>query len=54
VLLIVAVAVLVVGLFTGFRQLGPAAWLTVIIPGIVLLVATPFFGPMPRAAESPR
>jgi O-antigen/teichoic acid export membrane protein len=54
VLLIAAVAVLVVGLFTGFRELGPAAWLTVIIPGIVLLVATPFFGPMPRAAESPR
>ena len=54
VLLIAAVVVLVVGLFTGFRQLGPAAWLTVIIPGIVLLVATPFFGPMPRAAESPR
>ncbi len=54
VLLIAAVAVLVVGLFTGFRELGPVAWLTVIIPGIVLLVATPFFGPMPRAAESPR
>ena len=54
VLLIAAVIVLVVGLFTGFRQLGPAAWLTVIIPGIVLLVATPFFGPMPRAADSPR
>ena len=54
VLLIAAVAVLVVGLFTGFRELGPAAWLTVIIPGIILLVATPFFGPMPRAAESPR
>ena len=54
VLLIAAVAVLVVGLFTGFRELGPAAWLTVILPGIVLLVATPFFGPMPRAAELPR
>jgi hypothetical protein len=53
VLLIAAVAVLVVGLFTGFRDLGPAAWLTVIIPGVVLLAATPFFGPMPRAAESP-
>jgi hypothetical protein len=53
VLLIAAVVVLVVGLFTGFRELGPTAWLTVIIPGIVLLVAIPFFGPMPRAAESP-
>jgi hypothetical protein len=53
-LLIGAVVVLVAALFTGFRELGPVAWLTVIIPGIVLLVATPFFGPMPRAAESPR
>jgi hypothetical protein len=48
------VVVLAVGLFTGFRDLGMTAWLTVIIPGIVLLIATPFFGPMPRAAESPR
>jgi hypothetical protein len=51
-LLIAAVLVLVFGLFTGFRELGPAAWLTVIIPAIVLLVATPFFGPMPRATSS--
>jgi hypothetical protein len=34
------------------RELGPVAWLTVIVPGIVLLVAMPFFGPMPRAVES--
>jgi hypothetical protein len=27
------------------------AWLTLIIPGVAILVATPFFGPMPRAAE---
>jgi hypothetical protein len=53
-LLIAAVIVLAVGLFTGFRELGPAAWLTVIVPALVLLVATPFFGPMPRAAETPR
>jgi hypothetical protein len=53
-LLIAAVIVLVAGLFTGFRQLGPAAWLTVIVPGILLLVAIPFFGPMPRVAESSR
>ena len=53
-LLIAAVIVLAVGLFTGFRELGPVAWLTVIIPALVLLIATPFFGPMPRAATSPR
>jgi hypothetical protein len=52
VLLAGAVLVLLFGFFTGFRALGPVAWLTVIIPGIVLLVAMPFFGPMPRAAAS--
>ena len=53
-LLIAAVVVLAVGLFTGFRELGLTAWLTVIMPAIVLLIAIPFFGPMPRAAESTR
>jgi hypothetical protein len=53
VLLVAAVIVLAVGLFTGFRELGPVAWLTVIIPALVLLIAIPFFGPMPRAATSP-
>jgi hypothetical protein len=51
-MLVAAVGVLVYGLLTGFRELGIAAWLTVIVPAILLLVATPFFGPMPRAAES--
>ena len=51
-MLVGAVIVLVIGLFSVFRGLGPVAWITVIIPGIVLLVAAPFFGPMPRAAET--
>jgi hypothetical protein len=51
ILLIGAVIVLAYGLMTGFRQLGVAAWLSVIVPGIILLVATPFFGPMPRAID---
>jgi hypothetical protein len=51
-LLIAAVIVLAVGLFTGFRNLGPVAWLTVIVPAIVLLLAMPFFGPMPRAVDT--
>jgi hypothetical protein len=50
-LLVGAVAVLVYGLFTGFRELGMTAWLTAIIPGLLLLAAIPFFGPMPRAVE---
>jgi peptidoglycan/LPS O-acetylase OafA/YrhL len=52
ILLIAAVVVLGYGLLTRFRELGPAAWVTVIVPGILLLIATPFFGPMPRAAAS--
>jgi hypothetical protein len=51
-LLLAAVLVLAAGLFTTFRDLGPAAALTVILPGLVILVTTPFFGPMPREAES--
>jgi peptidoglycan/LPS O-acetylase OafA/YrhL len=49
VLLITALAVLVVALFQ-VRSVGIVAWLTLIIPGVVVLLTTPFFGPMPRAA----
>jgi hypothetical protein len=52
-LLVAAAIVLVVGLFTGFQALGFVAWVSVIIPALVLLIATPFFGPMPREADSP-
>jgi hypothetical protein len=54
VLLLGAAAVLAFGLFTTFRDLGPAAVLTVIVPALLLLLATPFFGPMPRAMEDRR
>jgi peptidoglycan/LPS O-acetylase OafA/YrhL len=50
ILLVAAVAILAYGLLTRFRELGPAAWTTAIIPGVLLLIAAPFFGPMPRAA----
>ncbi len=47
-----AVVVLVIGLFrVGASSM--VAWLTLIIPGLAILLATPFFGPMPRAAEDP-
>ena len=49
-LLFASLAVLVVALFR-VRAVGMVAWLTLIIPGIVLLVTTPFFGPMPRAVD---
>ena len=49
-LLIVAVAILVVGLIR-VRGSGTVAWVTLAVPAIVLLLATPYFGPMPRAAE---
>jgi peptidoglycan/LPS O-acetylase OafA/YrhL len=53
VLLVTALAVLVVALFR-VRSVGMVAWLTLIIPGIVVLLTTPFFGPMPRAAAEGR
>ena len=53
VLLITALAVLVVALFR-VRAVGMVAWLTLIIPGMVVLLTTPFFGPMPRAAAEER
>jgi peptidoglycan/LPS O-acetylase OafA/YrhL len=46
-MLFAAAVVLVTGVFSAFRYLGPAAWLTAIVPAILLLAATPFFGPMP-------
>ncbi len=49
-LLFAAVGVLLYGLVTAFRDLGTAAVLTAVVPGLLLLLAAPFFGPMPRAA----
>ena len=46
-LLVAAVVVLAVGVFTMFRDLGLAAALTIIVPSLLLLLALPFFGPMP-------
>jgi peptidoglycan/LPS O-acetylase OafA/YrhL len=51
-MLLAAVVVLIIGLFR-VRASGMVPWLTMIIPGIAVLLATPFFGPMPRAAEDP-
>jgi hypothetical protein len=49
-LMLAAVGVLLYGLLTAFRDLGTAAVLTAVVPGLLLLLAAPFFGPMPRAA----
>src|SRR5215210_4650571 len=49
-ILIAALIVLVIALFR-VRSVGMVAWLTLIIPGVVLLFTVPFFGPMPRAGE---
>jgi hypothetical protein len=49
-ILIAALVVLVVALFR-VRSVGLLAWLTLVIPGVVLLFTVPFFGPMPRAGE---
>jgi fatty acid desaturase len=49
-ILVAALVVLVIALFR-VRSVGMVAWLTLIIPGMVLLFTVPFFGPMPRAGE---
>ena len=49
-LMLAAVGVLLYGLVAVFRDLGTAAVLTAVVPGLLLLLAAPFFGPMPRAA----
>ena len=49
-IIVAALVVLVVALFR-VRSVGMVAWLTLIIPGIILLFTVPFFGPMPRAGE---
>ncbi len=48
--LVAALVVLAVALFR-VRTVGLVAWLTLIIPGVVLLFTVPFFGPMPRAGD---
>jgi hypothetical protein len=50
-LMVAAVAVLLYGLVTVFRDLGIAALLTALVPGLLILLAVPFFGPMPRDAN---
>ncbi len=38
----------------GYRAPAEALWFTVLIPGLLLLCASPFFGPMPRAPAEGR
>ena len=52
-LLAAALVVLAVALLR-IRSVGMLAWLTLIIPGIILLFTVPFFGPMPRAGDEIR
>jgi hypothetical protein len=48
--LLVAAAFVLLGFgFDAFREQVPAVWLTVLLPALLLLGASPFFGPMPRA-----
>ena len=52
-LLLVAAALLLLGFgLDAFRQPAGAVWLTALLPALLLLGATPFFGPMPRAASA--
>jgi cytochrome bd-type quinol oxidase subunit 2 len=49
VLIVAAALLLLVFGFDAFRERAAAAWLTVLVPAVLLLGAVPFFGPMPRA-----
>jgi hypothetical protein len=46
----IAAVSLLAGLI-GFRVLGTLAWSTVLIPGIIMLLAIPFMGPMPTPEQ---
>ena len=49
-LLLLAAALVLLGYgVAGYQQGAEALWLTVVLPGLLLLGAAPFFGPMPRA-----
>jgi peptidoglycan/LPS O-acetylase OafA/YrhL len=48
-LLLLAAALVLLGYGVAGYQQGEALWLTVVLPGLLLLGAAPFFGPMPRA-----
>lgn len=49
-LLVLAALVLLGYGIAGYRDAAEALWPTVLLPGILLLGASPFFGPMPRAS----
>jgi hypothetical protein len=49
VMLLIAAAVVLGFGIAGYRGAGGALWLTVVLPGVLLLAAAPFFGPVPRA-----
>jgi hypothetical protein len=50
VLLGIAALSLLAGII-GFQQLGTLAWGTVVIPGIIMLLAIPFLGPLPTPED---
>jgi peptidoglycan/LPS O-acetylase OafA/YrhL len=53
-LLIVAALTLLGFGLDAFQREGGGVWLTILVPALLLLVASPFFGPMPRAARLDR
>jgi predicted MFS family arabinose efflux permease len=45
-------AAILIGALVMFRYFGPWAWLTFVLPAVVLLAATPFLAPMPAPTGS--
>src|SRR5688500_3256024 len=51
-ILLLASAGILIGALFMFRYFGPWAWVTLILPAVALLVATPFLAPMPAPKPS--
>jgi hypothetical protein len=51
---LVVSAVILIGALLMFRYFGPWAWLTLVLPAVALLVATPFLAPTPPPLTSGR
>ncbi len=50
-LLVVVAALILLGALVAFRFVGTAAVLSLIVPAVILLAASPFLGPMPLPGE---
>jgi hypothetical protein len=50
----IAAAVVLLAALAVFRYFGPWAWLTLVLPAVVLLAAAPFLAPVPPPEDQSR